>query len=339
MKGLYKVLPPFAPDYGGACEVMYELGGMILIHDASGCTVNYVHFDEPRYFTEPSAVFCSGLNEIDAVMGDDSVVIGKALKAAEKLHPKFISFVGSSVPMVVGTDFKGLAAECEAKCGIPCFGFAVNGIGTCMDGASKVYLEFIKRFSGDRTEAKGVNLLGLLPMSYSSVAETEKVRSMFKYLRYSPGFMSTFENFSDLQNAEENVVVSSSGLEAADYMKKKYGIPYRIGIDYDEDYIRSIVGNVTSGKNVLVIGEGVEACSFSDSLKKYGMVKAASVLDIFEQYDGAEYRLSDESEIKDVIGQFDVVVADPYFKSLSENTEFINRPMIAVSGGAKCLPE
>ena len=49
MKDLYRILPPFAPDYGGACEVMYELGGLVLIHDASGCTVNYVSFDEPRW--------------------------------------------------------------------------------------------------------------------------------------------------------------------------------------------------------------------------------------------------------------------------------------------------
>ena len=30
MKDLYTILPPLAPDYGGACEVMYELGGLVL---------------------------------------------------------------------------------------------------------------------------------------------------------------------------------------------------------------------------------------------------------------------------------------------------------------------
>ena len=69
------------------------------------------------------------------------------------------------------------------------------------------------------------------------------------------------------------------------------------------------------------------------------MVKAASALDIFQRYERAEYRLSDESEIKDVIGQFDVAVGDPCFRMLTGNTEFINRPVIAVSGGVNIQTE
>ena len=124
MKDLYLTLPPFAPDYGGACEMMYELGGLVLICDASGCTVNYVSFDEPRWHTRPGNVFCSGLTEIEAVMGDDEAVIQKALKAAEILKPNFIAYVGSSVPMIVGTDFEGIARETEERSGIPAFGFS-----------------------------------------------------------------------------------------------------------------------------------------------------------------------------------------------------------------------
>lgn len=31
MKNLYKILPPFAPDYSGVCSVLFELGGIIII--------------------------------------------------------------------------------------------------------------------------------------------------------------------------------------------------------------------------------------------------------------------------------------------------------------------
>ena len=46
MKGLRKYLTPFAPDQSGAVSVLYELGGMLVICDAGGCTGNVCGFDE-----------------------------------------------------------------------------------------------------------------------------------------------------------------------------------------------------------------------------------------------------------------------------------------------------
>ena len=40
MRGLRKYLTPFAPDQSGAVSVLYELGGIIVICDAGGCTGN-----------------------------------------------------------------------------------------------------------------------------------------------------------------------------------------------------------------------------------------------------------------------------------------------------------
>ena len=37
-------LPPFAPDYSGAASAFFDLGGIIVMHDASGCTGNYTGF-------------------------------------------------------------------------------------------------------------------------------------------------------------------------------------------------------------------------------------------------------------------------------------------------------
>ncbi len=60
MKGLRKYLTPFAPDQSGAVSVLYELGGMLVICDAGGCTGNVCGFDEPRWFETRSAVFSAG---------------------------------------------------------------------------------------------------------------------------------------------------------------------------------------------------------------------------------------------------------------------------------------
>lgn len=343
MKGLYKILPPFAPDYGGACEVMFELGGLVLIHDASGCTVNYVHFDEPRWCEQPSNVFCSGLSEIDAVMGDDSVVINKAIKAAEVLKPNFIAFVGSSVPMVVGTDFEGIAMECENACGIPCFGFPANGIRNYTDGASRALMALIKRFCGNKTDNRGTNVLGLLPMGFSSVEETRRVKRLIEARNdgpvISPGFDMGFEQLGELQNAAKNLVVSAAGLEAAKYMEKKYGIPYEIGIPYAPESIRdSIDISVVHGK-VLIIGEGMEAVSFGEAVCRADALEegAASIqkidfLDLFGDYERASLHTADETEIKKIAEEYDCIIADPCFAPLVGKNRLIPRPSVSISG-------
>ena len=104
-------LPPFAPDYSGAASALFELGGMIIIHDASGCTGNYTSFDEPRWFGSSSAVYCSGLRHMDAILGNDEKLIKETADAAGSIKPKFIAVLGSPVPTVIGTDLKGVAKE------------------------------------------------------------------------------------------------------------------------------------------------------------------------------------------------------------------------------------
>ena len=63
MKGLRKYLTPFAPDQSGAVSVLYELGGMLVICDAGGCTGDVCGFDEARWFETRSVVFSAGLRE------------------------------------------------------------------------------------------------------------------------------------------------------------------------------------------------------------------------------------------------------------------------------------
>ena len=40
MEQLWITLPAFAPDYSGVCSAMFDLKGLTVVHDASGCTGN-----------------------------------------------------------------------------------------------------------------------------------------------------------------------------------------------------------------------------------------------------------------------------------------------------------
>ena len=59
VKGLHKIIYPFAPDQSGAASVLYELGGMTVIHDPSGCNSTYNTHDEVRWFDQESLIYIS----------------------------------------------------------------------------------------------------------------------------------------------------------------------------------------------------------------------------------------------------------------------------------------
>ena len=82
MRGLRKYLTPFAPDQSGAVSVLYELGGIVVVCDAGGCTGNICGFDEPRWHTTRSAVFSAGLRDMDAILGRDDKLVAELADAA-----------------------------------------------------------------------------------------------------------------------------------------------------------------------------------------------------------------------------------------------------------------
>ena len=59
MKRTNRILPVYAADISGICSALYELGGMTVMHDASGCnstSVSYTHLDVYKR----QAVSCQG---------------------------------------------------------------------------------------------------------------------------------------------------------------------------------------------------------------------------------------------------------------------------------------
>ena len=68
MRQSYRIIPIYTSDVSGVCSALYELGGMVVMHDPSGCNSTYNTHDEIRWYDQDSLIFISGLTEIDAVM-------------------------------------------------------------------------------------------------------------------------------------------------------------------------------------------------------------------------------------------------------------------------------
>ena len=72
MRQSYRIIPIYTADVSGVCSALYELGGMTVMHDPSGCNSTYNTHDEIRWYEQDSLIYISGLTEIDAVMGNDA---------------------------------------------------------------------------------------------------------------------------------------------------------------------------------------------------------------------------------------------------------------------------
>lgn len=229
MAELWMNLPAYASDYSGACAVCAPLGALCVIHGATGCANNYVTFDDPRAF-EGSRVLSSGLRELDAVMGGDDLLIEETEKEIRRLPPPLVLLAGTPVPMLIGTDLEGIAAELESRTHIPCIGVATTGTVPYNRGAARACLQLVKRFAGSargRTRCTGV--LGLNALDFPA-PETAGVLAGF--LR-DAGFEPLRQNFEDLKKLGEaavTLVVSQSGLDAAQYLKDQFGVPWVCGL-------------------------------------------------------------------------------------------------------------
>ena len=243
MRQAYRIIPIYTSDVSGVCSALYELGGMVVIHDPSGCNSTYNTHDEIRWYNQDSLIFISGLTEIDAVMGNDEKFLSDIKEAAGELHPKFIALVSSPIPFMNGTDFPALAKVLETETGIPAFAVPTNGMHDYVYGAGKALEEIARRFVPEQMEDRNgsertVNLLGATPLDFGPISKVEELKKNLE--QYGWKTISTWamgdslEDLAQAGKAEMNLVISSVGLMAAKMLKEKYGTPYVIGTPYKE---------------------------------------------------------------------------------------------------------
>ena len=243
MKQIARVISTYTADVSGVCSALYELGGMVVMHDPSGCNSTYNTHDEPRWYHMDSLIFISGLAEIDAIMGNDEKLIDDVAEAAKELSPAFIALVRTPIPMLNGTDFDAIASIITRRTGIPAFYFPTNGTYSYVMGAGMA-LEKITDFyteppgsgkaDGRAAERIGVNLLGVTPLDFSINSTVESLKTFLDQEGFERiSCIAMGSSLSDIARAGEarvNLVVSSAGLPAARMLEKKFGIPYVAGM-------------------------------------------------------------------------------------------------------------
>lgn len=358
MKQTARIISTYSADTFGVCSALYELGGMVIMHDASGCNSTYTTHDEPRWYDMDSMIYISGLSEMEALMGDDEKLIEDIVQAAEELHPEFIAVAGTPIPAMTGFDFTAAAAMIEERTGILALGFPTTGMKTYVPGASMA-LEGIARRFADRTVEKtkelSVNLLGVTPLDFSVNGAD---RSMTEFLE-NAGFRviskwamgSSLEELKTAGSASVNLVVSSTGLGAAKALKEIFGTPYVIGTPMGKVYQEQLVKKLLSAagqfiaeekkqcsrkSETAVIGEAVTSLSLAKALEvTYGegvrvLCATECEKDLLREKD---LLTPYEEDVRKALQGMKRVIADPLYEPICpKEAEFIPLPAENFSG-------
>lgn len=345
MKQTSTIISTYSADVFGVCSALFELGGMVVMHDASGCNSTYTTHDEPRWYDMDSMVYISGLSEMEAVMGDDEKLVSDICDAAEQLKPRFIALAGTPIPAMTGFDFPAVARLIEYRTGIPAFGFSTTGMNSYVQGANMALEAIARRFvhrDAVKTDGPSANILGLTPLDFSVNGSDASIaafleESGFEVLsRWAMG--SSLEEMARAGQAHVNLVVSATGLGAAKALQELFGTPYVVGVPMGAGFSgllrEALTAAVTTGENqspksclpggdIVLIGEGVTALSLASALE-LTTGKAVRVICPTE-CDGCLLRKKDlllqsEEEIAAAMAGAKTVIADPLFQPICPET-------------------
>ena len=361
MKAVSTVISIHSSDTAGVCSALYELGGMTVVHDASGCNSTYATHDEPRWYGGRGMVCISGLTEAEAIMGDDDAFIGRVVRAAEELGTcRFIAICGSPMPMMVGTDFDALAKIIAGRTSIPVIPLHTNGMRSYLAGISESFTALAERFCReDVKKCPGtVNVLGATPLDFSVNGQVESICAWLReegfQLRSCWAMGNTLDELSLAAEAEVNLVISSGALAAGAYFERRFGIPFVTGVPVGEKFAarlaRALREAARSGRSFrpcldcrggdpagpCIIGETVMSASLACALELERALPCR-VLDPLEpefaQLGEGDLSVPDEEAVAAAFAEARAVAGDPLYRPVvPAGRPFIPLPHEAFSG-------
>ena len=358
MRRSMRTLPVYSGDVSGVASALFELGGMVVIHDPSGCNSTYNTHDETRWYDRDSLIFITGLTERQAILGRDDKLVNDVVESALTFNPRFIALASSPIPFIAGTDFCALARIIEDRTHIPCFFVPTNGMHDYVVGASNAFLEIAKRFLEPQAKRPhALNVFGLTPLDFACGIKDEGVRAFVTGAGYeivsSWAMGSSVDDLSQAAAAEVSIVVSATGLAAATELERRFGVPYVVGTPVAgfEDTLAAALerairtqtsinaandARTNVGNHIAVVGEPVWATSLAAALEGEGADAVQVVSTVEAPRDlirDTDISADGEEEVEEALANAHVVHADPLYRSvIPPQAELVAHPHFAFSG-------
>lgn len=322
--------PPFYADTFGVLDVVGSFGGAGIIDDSSGY----------HPFNGKSGLAATGIRMEDVITGTQEKILSTFRKQVKDNNPPFVLLCAAPCASMIATDMESACHIMEEECGAPCMVVDISGHKPYDNGVSKSYEAIAKRMvEPSDTHDGSINILGFNSLDMSDDIQ-ESVCDYVCDVCDSLGVrINAIWGYDELDKikasaaASLNVVVSVSGIAAAKYMEKNFGVPYAVispyGTGFETQLSAALSGNgVETVKNsgetpeVIIVGEQVASNAIrQELLRNYGY-KNVRVVSYFTMektlmQDG-DKRTKNEDVLEKAIAESGarVVIADPVLSAL-----------------------
>ncbi len=348
-----RIISVYTSDTSGVCSALYELDGMSVMHDASGCNSTYNTHDEPRWYDMPSRVYLSGLSEYEAILGDESKFINDCVQTALEQNPKFIALASTPIPYMMNQDLDAIARIIEQRTNIPTFAVESNGMNCYLFGASKALLKwaqyFVKKEKKTKdNKVKKVNIIGATPLDFPNYEVIQSIIYSINDMGFEVNSVWSMgpltKNMENSNIADFNLVISSVGIEVAKYLYNEFNIPYLCAIPFGDAQSKAIKESIISNnaykidsvrkendKKIAIIGESVYSLAIKNLLQEGTIFSLLP--DMANLMNSDDVLEKGEESLENHLKDYEIVIGDPLFKHIvPKNTKFIEIPHFAFSG-------
>ena len=312
MKGFFRYLAPFAPDYSGAVSALYAAGGLVVLCDPGGCSGNVAGYDEPRFYGDKVCFYSAAIREMDTIFGRDDKLKKKICAAAALGQYKYVALVGTPAVSVIGTDLSASAKAVEQETGIPSFSVTTTGMENYSFGEAKAIMAYVKKFMSEFSKA---TVFGASPLNRA--------------------FDDDLAAFAEECASKENMCFSPGALAACGLIKEKFGIPYRLSYPESPSLIKA-AEEAGSAKRILIVHQQGVGNTLRNLIRRNSDAEITVGSFFLQDADFAEKQdlfFQGEDELTAASKEADLVYADPMYKrALAADTRFALLVHCALSG-------
>ena len=303
--------------------------------------------------------------------------IGDVLGVME--NPSFLALVGTPVPSVIATDYQALRRMGERKFGITTLTMQTTGMELYDKGQERAYLELVKTYvingkngernpeaGGEATESlmssgkiytkdseftcpetdetpsymRPIGIFGATPMDLLDFDTTDTIKDRAACCGGEVlVFGESVRDFEEAASFRENLVISPSGLAAASYMEKKYGVPYTVRYPLPIGFeLAGLSQDEIEGKKILIVHQAVLAETIRSEMERVSDSVEVDTATFFMPFAKCRTIPEEDDFIKLVTdGNYDIIIGDPMLRRALKgwSGRFVELAQFSVSGVEK----
>lgn len=221
------------------------------------------------------------LNIYSTHMSESDITFGKYDRLEKSIKevdlnkkPKYIFVMASSISSIIGTDIEAICEEIQGEVNAKLIPIKTGGLKADYNAGVEEALEIIVKniVKDSSVKSNKVNIIGSNIDSFNFLSDCNEIKRLMKELfdKDINTIFTSYTSIDDIEKAAEaelNIVLRKEGLKAAEYMNKKFNIPYiygkPIGLENTISWIKEVQALMNYDLKEDILNEEIQ------SVKKY----------------------------------------------------------------------